>query len=137
MKGNASLQYTYACSSISLKTHYNPCAYCFTMAKTGEKYQLTLGLRITETKERGWKFDDLENTHLVQKEYLLLSSIFLLPFKSKSPVFAHLLIFKTNQKFRCFWEIWLFGNWINNFKQSYTVNSLHIKLSKSLGAELA
>ena len=50
---NVSLPYTYACSSISLKTHYNPCAYCFTMAKTGEKYQLILDLRITETKERG------------------------------------------------------------------------------------
>ena len=166
-------------------TDYNPCVFCFTTAKTGEKYQLTLGLRITETKERDWKFGDLKNTRLdflggldgkasclqcgrhgfyprirknlwrrkrqptpvllpgkshgrrsmvcyspwgsqsqtrlsnftsLQKAYLLLSSVFLLPFKSKSPVLAHLLILKTNQIFRCFWEIWLFGNWINNFK---------------------
>lgn len=52
MKGNASLPYTYVYSSISLKTHYNPCVFCFTTAKTGEKYQLTFGLRMTETKER-------------------------------------------------------------------------------------
>lgn len=69
--GNASLPYTYAYSSISLKIHYNPCVFCFTTVETGEKYQLTFGLRMTETKERDWKCDDLENTCLVQKEYQL------------------------------------------------------------------
>ena len=53
----------------------------------------------------------LSNFTSLQKEYLLLSSVFLLPFKSKSPVLAHLLIFKTNQIFRFSekYDFWAMG----------------------------